>query len=119
MVLSYTTSPAYHMIVEKKERYQAAAFAEGHYLQVEIAGLMAQAKQPKLAREFMAFMIAPGFQDAIPTGNWMFPVSAPSAGLPPEFDRLVKPAKTLLLPSDEVAAKRRTWTDEWLRAMVK
>jgi thiamine transport system substrate-binding protein len=119
MVLSYTTSPAYHMIAEKKERYQAAAFGEGHYLQVEVAGLMAQAKQPRLARQFMAFMIAPGFQDAIPTGNWMFPVSAPSAGLPPEFDRLVKPARTLLLPADEVAANRRKWTDEWLRAMAK
>src|SRR5690606_14844520 len=32
MVLSYTTSPAYHMIAEKTERYQAASFAEGHYL---------------------------------------------------------------------------------------
>ncbi|KAB2861859.1 MAG: thiamine ABC transporter substrate binding subunit, partial [Bauldia sp.] len=37
MVLSYTTSPAYHEIAEGSRRYQAAAFAEGHYLQVEVA----------------------------------------------------------------------------------
>ena len=41
MVLSYTTSPAYHMIAEKTDRYQAAAFAEGHYVQIEVAGMTA------------------------------------------------------------------------------
>src|SRR5215510_4730889 len=35
MVLSYTTSPAYHEVAENTQRYQAAAFAEGHYLQIE------------------------------------------------------------------------------------
>jgi thiamine transport system substrate-binding protein len=38
MVFSYVTSPAYHIEVEKTERYKAAAFKEGHYLQVEVAG---------------------------------------------------------------------------------
>ena len=38
MVLSYTTSPAYHLIEEKKSQYAAANFSEGHYLQVEVAG---------------------------------------------------------------------------------
>src|SRR3546814_1326957 len=37
MVLSYSTSPAYHMIAEDEDRYQAAGFAEGHYMQVEVA----------------------------------------------------------------------------------
>src|SRR5690606_7816442 len=39
MVLSYTTSPAYHMIEEGSDRYRAAEFAEGHYLQIEIAAM--------------------------------------------------------------------------------
>ena len=38
MVLSYTTSPAYHIIAEGTDRYRAAAFSEGHYLQVEVGG---------------------------------------------------------------------------------
>ena len=38
MVLSYTTSPAYHEIAEGSQRYKAAAFSEGHYMQVEVAG---------------------------------------------------------------------------------
>jgi thiamine transport system substrate-binding protein len=118
MVLSYTTSPAYHMIQEKKDRYQAAAFAEGHYLQIEVAGRIATARQSDLAQRFLAFMVGPGFQDVIPTGNWMFPVTVPSQGLPGEFDRLVKPSRTLLVPPEQVQENRRGWTDEWLRAMT-
>jgi thiamine transport system substrate-binding protein len=35
MVLSYTTSPAYHIIAEQDKRYAAAPFDEGHYQQIE------------------------------------------------------------------------------------
>ena len=38
MVMSYTTSPAYHVGAEKKTNYKAAPFAEGHYMHVELAG---------------------------------------------------------------------------------
>jgi hypothetical protein len=45
MVLSYTTSPAYHMIAEDTDRYQAAAFSEGHYMQIEVAGMTTNAPE--------------------------------------------------------------------------
>ena len=45
LVLSYTTSPAYHMTVDKEDRYQAAAFAEGHYMQVEVAAMLKSARK--------------------------------------------------------------------------
>ena len=85
-VLSYTTSPAYHMIEEKKDNYAAASFAEGHYLQVEVAARTAASKQPELAEKFLKFMVSPGFQNAIPTGNWMYPVT--KVTLPAGFDTL-------------------------------
>ncbi len=59
LVLSYTTSPAYHMIEEKKDNYAAASFAEGHYLQVEVAARTAASKQPELAEKFLKFMVSP------------------------------------------------------------
>ena len=62
MVLSYTTSPAYHVAAEKKDNYKAAAFAEGHYLHVELAGMTRTAKQPELAKKFMAFVLSDAFQ---------------------------------------------------------
>ncbi len=119
MVLSYTTSPAYHMIEESSERYAAAPFEEGHYVQVEVAGMLASAQNPALARQFLAFMTGPGFQDHIATGNWMFPAGATSEPLPEAFDRLVQPAKTLMLPPRDVAENRQAWIDEWLDAMSR
>ena len=117
MVLSYTTSPAYHMVAENDERYQAAEFSEGHYIQIEVAGLVKTAPQKDLAREFLRFMISPGFQDAIPTHNWMMPAAATSEPLPEAFGRLVNPARTFLMTPEEVAASRKAWIDEWLAAM--
>jgi thiamine transport system substrate-binding protein len=117
MVLSYTTSPAYHMVAENTDRYQAAAFSEGHYIQIEVAGLLKNAPDKDLARDFLKFMVTPGFQDTIPTNNWMMPVSATSTPLPDAFGKLVNPSKTFLMSPDDVAKNRKAWIDEWLTAM--
>ena len=117
MVLSYTTSPAYHMIAENTDRYQAAAFSEGHYIQIEVAGLLKNAPDAQLAKDFLAFMLTPGFQDAIPENNWMMPVAKTSAPLPEAFNKLVQPQKTFLMSPEEVAKNRKAWIDEWLAAM--
>ena len=119
MVLSYTTSPAYHMIAEKSDRYQAAAFTEGHYMQIEVAGITTTGAKNPLSEQFMAFMTGPKFQDAIPETNWMFPAGKMDKPLDPVFDTLVKPAKTLLFSPQEVAASRKAWVDEWLGVMSK
>ena len=118
MVLSYTTSPAYHMVAEETDRYQAAEFSEGHYIQIEVAGLLKNAPEKDLAREFLAFMLQPGFQDTIPTNNWMMPVAATSEPLPDAFGKLVQPKTTFLMSPAEVAANRQAWIDEWLKAMT-
>ena len=118
MVLSYTTSPAYHMIAEETERYQAAAFSEGHYVQIEVAGMTKAADDPALAKEFLAFMTGPDFQSIIPETNWMMPAGATRDPLPEAFDRLVKPEKTFLMSPEEVEVNRKAWIDEWLAAMA-
>ncbi len=117
MVLSYTTSPAYHMVADKEDRYQAAAFTEGHYIQIEVAGLLKNAPEKELARDFLRFMITPGFQDAIPENNWMMPAAPTSAPLPEAFGKLVQPEKTFLMTPEDVAKNRKAWIDEWLKAM--
>lgn len=117
MVLSYTTSPAYHRIVEGSDRYQAARFAEGHYLQVEIAAMLKGADSPDLARRFLAFIPTEAFQATIPTGNWMYPVIALAGGLPEGFPQPPAADATLALAPEVAAANRRAWIDEWLAAM--
>lgn len=117
MVFSYTTSPAYHVVEEKTDRYQAASFSEGHYIQIEVAGMLKGAKEKDLAKQFLKFMVSPAFQDIIPTTNWMMPAAKTSQPLPDAFNKLVQPTKTFLMGSDEVAKNRQAWIDEWLTAM--
>ncbi|HEV7415221.1 MAG TPA: thiamine ABC transporter substrate-binding protein, partial [Tianweitania sediminis] len=71
------------------------------------------------AKRFMAFMLTPAFQDAVPETNWMFPAAKTSEPLDPAFDKLVEPTKTLSLPSEEIAAHRKQWVDEWLAVMSR
>lgn len=117
MVLSYTTSPAYHILEEKKENIAAANFSEGHYLQVEVAARTAASKQPALAETFLKFMLSPGFQNTLATGNWMYPVS--DVPLPAGFEQLVKPQTTLEFTPQEVATQRGAWISAWLRAVSR
>lgn len=118
MVFSYTTSPAYHMVEEKTDRYQAASFLEGHYIQIEVAGLLKNSKNKQLAQDFLTFMLTTGFQDEIPTNNWMMPVAKTSTPLPDAFNHLVQPGKTFLMSPEEVAANRKAWIAEWQAAMA-
>ena len=117
MVLSYTTSPAYHMIVEEDERYQAAAFAEGHYLQIEVAAAVAGSEELDLARDFLAFLLSPEAQSVLPVTNWMLPVAPGADPLPEPFGRLVEPQTPLLIDPQTVAQERAGWIAEWLDAV--
>jgi len=117
LVMSYTTSPAYHIIEEKKDNYAAADFSDGHYLQVEVAGKLANSKQPELADKFIDFITTPGFQDTIATGNWMYPVT--DVKLPAGFDGLVKPKSALEFSPKQVAEKRAEWINTWLHAVSR
>jgi len=117
MVLSYTTSPAYHAIAEQDRSYAAAAFKEGHYQQIEVAGMLRSSQQKRLAAEFLEFMLSDDFQKIIPTTNWMYPAAAGETVLPAEFADLIDPSPALLLDEKRVAGERRAWVDEWLEVM--
>ncbi|MGL4680669.1 MAG: thiamine ABC transporter substrate-binding protein, partial [Plesiomonas shigelloides] len=117
MVLSYTTSPMYHLISENNPDYKAANFAEGHYLQVEVAGQLASSKQPQLAQEFLRFMLTPAFQEQMATGNWMLPVT--DVALPKGFEQVEKPVKTLEFTPQQVEQNRKAWVREWQMAVSR
>ena len=119
MVLSYTTSPAYHLIAEEDPSKSAAAFDEGHYLQVEVAAKIAGTDEADLADRFMAFILSDAFQSAIPTTNWMYPAKIPEGGLPEGFETLVTPESALLFSAEDAAALRDPALDEWLSALSR
>lgn len=119
MVLSYTTSPAYHLIAEEDDSKAAAVFTEGNYLQVEVMGKLASSDQPELADRFLAFMLSDAAQEVLPTTNWMYPAKVPASGLPKGFETLAKPEKSLLMTADEAEAVRATALDEWRAALAR
>ncbi len=84
MVLSYTTSPAYHRIADEEEQYRAAKFDEGHGLQIELLGMAKTSEHKDLAREFMAFLQKDKAQAALMNANWMYPVAG--LEMPEGFD---------------------------------
>ncbi len=119
MVLSYTTSPAYHLIAEQDARFAAARFSEGHYQQIEVAGIVRSSQQQPLAREFLEFMLSDRFQSIIPTTNWMYPATLARAKLPADFKQLIDPSPVLLLDEQLVASKRKSWVEDWLEVMSR
>jgi len=119
MVLSYTTSPAYHVIAEEKMNYAAAEFSEGHYQQIEVAGLIKSSKQQALGKQFLKFIQGETFQTLIPTTNWMFPAALAAEKLPEAFGDLVQPKETLIFDDVEIEENRKEWVTEWLDALAK
>lgn len=114
MVLSYVTSPAYHISWEETDQYKAAEFAEGHYVQIEVASALKSSNNLALARDFLAFLISKPAQDVFAGTNWMWPVLA-DADTPESFKQLISP-ETLYFRSEDVAANRKAWIREWRNA---
>jgi thiamine transport system substrate-binding protein len=117
MVLSYTTSPAYHLIAEGDASKSYAVFDEGHYMQIEVAGKLASTDQSALADQFLQFMVSDVFQSIIPTTNWMFPAVTPIAGLPDGFPNALSAAQSLIFSPTEAAALRNVALTEWQTAL--
>jgi len=117
MVLSYTTSPAYHLIEDGDDTIKAALFAEGHYAQIEVAGILKSSDQQALAQQFLAYLTSHEGQKVIPTTNWMFPVVDLGEDLAPEFATLPQPEKTLILSDEDILANSPAWIDEMLAAV--
>jgi thiamine transport system substrate-binding protein len=117
-VLSYSTSPAYHLIAEGDAGFQALAFDEGHGLQVEVAAMLAGTDQPELAQAFLTFLAGPVAQAALPTTNWMYPAFASPQTLPDGFATLIDP-ETVMLSPEQAEAQREAAVEEWRLALIQ
>lgn len=117
MALSYTTSPAYHIVEEDKTNIHAAIFSEGHFPQIEVAGVLKSSKHQELAKQFLAYLVSSAGQKIIPTTNWMFPVIDLGADANPVFAALPEPTKTLSISDAYITAHSKAWIDEMLAAV--
>ena len=114
MVLSYTTSPAAHIMFEERYDILATTFEEGNYITIEFAGILNNSKNKDLANRFLNFMLSEEFQSVIPSTNIMYPVTN-IKNLPEAFEKLEVP-KFIQMDPKEINKNKEKWIDEWLNA---
>ena len=118
MVLSYTTSPAYHLIAEEDPSKAAALFEEGHAMQIEVMARLETADDPALASDFLAFMLSEEAQALLPTTNWMYPAALPAGALPEGFGTLISP-EPITIEAADVPAMREAALEAWRTALSR
>lgn len=73
LVLSYQTSPLYHVLEEKDDSYEAATFEAGQPVQVEYAGVPGDCARCDDAASFVRFLLEDETQKLISRKNFMLP----------------------------------------------
>ena len=114
MVLSYTTSPAAHIMFEDNSDFSAINFEEGNYLTIEFAGILKNSKNKIQANHFIDFMLTGEFQSIIPLTNIMYPAIKIN-NLPEAFKSLKIPKAIQIAPS-LINENKNIWIEEWLNA---
>lgn len=119
MVLSYNTSPVYHLMAENSSDYKALEFEEGNYLQVELIGKLKNSKNPELADKFINFALSKTFQRLIPLNNFMLPVIDLGSDMPIEYREVFMPKNYFIVNEEGLDLKHKLWIKEWLKALSK
>jgi thiamine transport system substrate-binding protein len=114
MVLSYSTSPAAHIMFEDNNDFSSINFEEGNYLTIEFAGILKSSKNKIQANNFINFILTEEFQSVIPSTNIMYPVTK-IKNLPEAFKSLEIP-KVLQLSPSLINENKDIWIEEWLNA---
>ena len=119
VVLSFNTSPSYHIVAEEDETKKAAIFEEGHYPYFELVAKVSSTDVPDVADAFMDFVMSSEFQSIIPFTNWSYPAAQSSDEWPEVFANLPAPAKTVYFNEQQAADLRNSAVEEWRNALSK
>ena len=112
IVLSYGTSPVYHLLYDKTERFQALVLDGAAYAQIEAASIIKNTPNLKNAQLLLDYILSPDFQQLIPENQFMYP-AIDKIGLPPSFKIAAQAKRILNLPPEKVAANLDRWLEEW------
>ncbi|MFP4550823.1 MAG: thiamine ABC transporter substrate binding subunit [Spirochaetales bacterium] len=116
IVVSYETSPAYHIAYENTDRYKNLILGDLGYAQVEVAGITKGARNVENARRLIDYLLEAQLQEIIPLNQFMYPVN-PEVVLPPAFEQVEKAGRTVTIPVDRVDANFDAWLEAWEEVM--
>lgn len=112
VVLSYASSPPF-TIPEGEDRPTTRALLRTCFRQVEYAGVLAGAENPRGAAALVDFMTSRTFQKALPENMYVFPADS-RVPLPPLWQRWARPASDpITVDPARIARQRDSWLREW------
>lgn len=109
LVISYTTSPVYHVMWEDSTRYQALLFTDGHEATIEAVGIVKGTQHMEEAQAFIDFLLCEAQVD-LANANSMYPVNS-SIELPQAYDYAPVPEVIFTSTEDEAASLVQQWTE--------
>jgi thiamine transport system substrate-binding protein len=112
LVLSYWTSPAYHIQEEKNLDFAAAEFTNGHYVQSEYVAYNPRTQKLGLAQRFVSFVMSREAQEELPRKNFMFPANE-STPLTDAFIKIGKPTKMNKFKDPPSKEQLEKWLTRW------
>ncbi|MEU8589610.1 thiamine ABC transporter substrate-binding protein [Streptomyces sp. NPDC048664] len=121
LVVSYASSPPAEVVYAKPRPKSApTGVAQGTcFRQVEFAGLLSGAHNPKGAKAFLDFLLTRRFQEDMPLNMYVYPV-VKGATVPPEFTEYGPPAtRPETMAPARIAAHRDPWVRSWTSLVLK
>ncbi|OLZ66921.1 thiamine ABC transporter substrate-binding protein [Streptomyces sp. IMTB 2501] len=121
LVVSYASSPPAEVIYAKKRPSTApTGVASGTcFRQIEFAGLLSNAKNPKGAKAFIDFLVSKEFQEDMPLNMYVYPVLK-GAKVPAEFTEYGPAAQhPETVAPGKIAANRDQWVKSWTSLVLK
>ena len=102
IVISYTTSPVYHVMYENTDRYLSVIFDEGHEATIEGIGILKNTKHRSEAESFISFVLSEG-QENIALTNSMYP-AIESTAMPEAYE--YAPMPDIIYTSDNLSVNK-------------
>lgn len=123
IVVSYASSPPVEVHFSEEPFEEAptgVVVGDGScFRQVEFVGVLKNAQNPALAREWIDFMLSETFQEDIPLHMFVFPTNE-SAELPEVFvEFAVVPENPVSLDYAAIEANRESWIDAWTETTLR
>ncbi len=112
IVVSYDSSPAF-TVAKGSDTSTTRALLDTCFRQVEYAGVLTGAANPKGAEAFVDILLSPTVQKALPDSMFVFPVRQ-GTPLPAAWARFaVQPTHPYDVSPADISAHRDTWLQQW------
>lgn len=117
ILLSYSTDALYHELQDRKPKFKAMQFQEGHLCSSIYAVKTKTTKKGDLVDKFIAFLIAPKAQKIIVERGWVYPVGdMPTAWV--KAENYFVPS-SLPYTSEEIMESQKKWIQEWTEGLIR